>query len=1189
MPYNYPFSVPSGETITSEVSGSSSLGTLSVPFKGVYTDNIVINGSIGLPGTINANVISGTTISGNSIFMNGVSLDAIYANISGDTFTGPVFAPVLSGTFISGNTLTLSGQLQGSNAIFSGVVDASVLSGTTISGVNAFFQNITITNPVTYTTLNANLISGTTISGQTIYENGQQVINSGVGLGNVTVTNSNGTLTISGTQYVLPSTVSFTLMNASVVSGTTISGNTLTLSGLFNGTSAIFSSTVDAATISGTTISGNSLWLSGTQFIPGNYQPIGNYVVSGSSTILNVLDVTTLSGTTVNTDTINSKNSNVSVQLNTPTVSGTTINSDTVNTKNITATTEVYSPIVSGTTINNDTLNGKTATFTVTVNTPTVSGTTVNTDTVNSKNVTASVEVYSPTVSGTTINNDTLNGKTGTFTVSVSSPTVSGTTVNSNTVNTKVLTATTEVFSPIISGTTISGDSIFESGKQVVNAFANYGTGFALYNSSSGATAYLNTISGAGSVTVSSASGLITINGVNAGTVTGPVGSVNNAIATWNGTGGTALLSTGVIITPSGTLNAPTISGTIVNTDTINAKNITATTEIYSPIVSGTTINNDTLNGKTSTFTVSVNTPTVSGTTINSDTVNTKNITASVEVYSPVVSGTTISGNNATFTNLTVNGSETLTGTLNAAVVSGTTISGNQIVLASGANSIYAPVGPLGITSNSGGFTLVANGASPTSGVISSYNMYINGANLYVGSTAISMNGYVYPAASGVSSLGLSGFNWSNVFTDKVTSAGLISAPIMSGTTISGNTVNAAVHTSQGTTVLSGNAITITATTDVINLDGSLLPTTANYLLGNTASPFSGASIGIISGTTIFQNGTQVVSSVNALSGPTLTVAGAGAVVVSNAGSTITISGTSAGSNAIISGSSTILNVLDVNVLSGTTISGGSFVLGSGPDLSLLPIQNNQTAITSWWTLQLVGNKQSSVNYTPVNVGAKNVSSVIVPNQQAGSVGLIVQNIASQTADSQQWTNSASGAMARVDVNGSIMTPLISGTTHSGNTYSVGTAVTAQSSGTVNIGSLAIPISGVYANTFIGDVTRLNFVIDGGGSVISSGSAGFVEVPYNASVLQWDFLGNVSGTISCDVRRSTYTAWSGAGFATTITTGSKPTISGVNYKNQTVSPAWSGINANDILEFYVDALPLNITRATLSLKLQKLS
>jgi hypothetical protein len=143
--------------------------------------------------------------------------------------------------------------------------------------------------------------------------------------------------------------------------------------------------------------------------------------------------------------------------------------------------------------------------------------------------------------------------------------------------------------------------------------------------------------------------------------------------------------------------------------------------------------------------------------------------------------------------------------------------------------------------------------------------------------------------------------------------------------------------------------------------------------------------------------------------------------------------------------------------------------------------------------------------------------------------------------------------------------------------------------GTV-IGSVALPLSGVYASTFIGDVTRLNYIIDGGGSVITSGSAGFIEIPYNATVLEWELLGNISGTMTCDVRRVTYPLFSGSGFAasSSIVASSKPTIT-AGFRGSGINIGWSGLNMSDIIEFNVDTIPTGTTRATLSLKMQKTS
>jgi len=63
-------------------------------------------------------------------------------------------------------------------------------------------------------------------------------------------------------------------------------------------------------------------------------------------------------------------------------------------------------------------------------------------------------------------------------------------------------------------------------------------------------------------------------------------------------------------------------------------------------------------------------------------------------------------------------------------------------------------------------------------------------------------------------------------------------------------------------------------------------------------------------------------------------------------------------------------------------------------DLSLIPIANNQSALTSWWGLQLVGNRQANVDYTPISYGLQDDYGVLIPNQQATKVALMVRGAA---------------------------------------------------------------------------------------------------------------------------------------------------------------------------------------------------
>ena len=117
-------------------------------------------------------------------------------------------------------------------------------------------------------------------------------------------------------------------------------------------------------------------------------------------------------------------------------------------------------------------------------------------------------------------------------------------------------------------------------------------------------------------------------------------------------------------------------------------------------------------------------------------------------------------------------------------------------------------------------------------------------------------------------------------------------------------------------------------------------------------------------------------------------------------------------------------------------------------------------------------------------------------------------------------------------------------------------------------------------NGSVNSQISIPFVVDGGGSTITTGSKGYLEVQFAATITGWTILGDASGSIVVDIKSSTY-----SGFPTTssIAGTEKPTLSSVQ-KNQDLSlSSWSTINAGDIIEFYVDSAS-TVTRVTISLK-----
>ena len=128
--------------------------------------------------------------------------------------------------------------------------------------------------------------------------------------------------------------------------------------------------------------------------------------------------------------------------------------------------------------------------------------------------------------------------------------------------------------------------------------------------------------------------------------------------------------------------------------------------------------------------------------------------------------------------------------------------------------------------------------------------------------------------------------------------------------------------------------------------------------------------------------------------------------------------------------------------------------------------------------------------------------------------------------------------------------------------------------------------------TGTGLVVDIEFVIDGGGSVLTTGVKGYVEVDFGCTVNQVTLLADQSGSVEVDIWKCTY-----ANFAPpthpavtdTITNypTNTPVISGAEkYQDGTLSNWITTISAGDILGYNVVSAT-TITRVTVSLKVTR--
>ena len=112
----------------------------------------------------------------------------------------------------------------------------------------------------------------------------------------------------------------------------------------------------------------------------------------------------------------------------------------------------------------------------------------------------------------------------------------------------------------------------------------------------------------------------------------------------------------------------------------------------------------------------------------------------------------------------------------------------------------------------------------------------------------------------------------------------------------------------------------------------------------------------------------------------------------------------------------------------------------------------------------------------------------------------------------------------------------------------------------------------------------VSVLFNGNGANITTGSKGYVLVPYDATILNWSLISTATGSIVIDVKKSSYASFPNT---TSIAGSELPTLTN-QIKNQDLSlGTWTtAITNNDVLEFVVNS-NTGITWANLNIKITK--
>ena len=127
-----------------------------------------------------------------------------------------------------------------------------------------------------------------------------------------------------------------------------------------------------------------------------------------------------------------------------------------------------------------------------------------------------------------------------------------------------------------------------------------------------------------------------------------------------------------------------------------------------------------------------------------------------------------------------------------------------------------------------------------------------------------------------------------------------------------------------------------------------------------------------------------------------------------------------------------------------------------------------------------------------------------------------------------------------------------------------------------------LQFDGSQTASFVSNTRTLNFVIDGGGSAITTGVKGHIVLDGDYTVTGWTVIADQSGSIVVDVNRATYT-----NFPTTASIAGTelPTLSAAQKAEDLTLSSWTTtLSARDVLEFEVDSAT-TVTRVTVALRL----
>ena len=235
-------------------------------------------------------------------------------------------------------------------------------------------------------------------------------------------------------------------------------------------------------------------------------------------------------------------------------------------------------------------------------------------------------------------------------------------------------------------------------------------------------------------------------------------------------------------------------------------------------------------------------------------------------------------------------------------------------------------------------------------------------------------------------------------------------------------------------------------------------------------------------------------------------------------------------------------------------------------------VTNNQTNIQ----LRKNGSIQSAIQQNQILTGAGYGQEIDIILYLNGSTDYLEVTAFTGNTTSQNINGASGGTW--------FSAALITTGGYTGSTGSTGPTGPTGSSPTLSAGT-GITLTGTPPNYTIENTFTtgcFGITIDGGGSVITTGLKGYIQIPYNCTITGWIVLPDQNSSIVVDVWKQTLLNFPPTA-SDSIAGTEKPTLLSADFAQDLALSTWiTAVTAGDIIAFNVDSASV-VTRATIQI------